>query len=104
MGTTSDGSPADNDTLSYTFSPQISDSARQNRALLIEIMSRQGFVNYPTEWWQGCCRPRSGWLLPDERHEHFRPLHICPLLLGELFEHEYFFTPRGTSEISSDHD
>jgi len=51
MGTTSDGSPADSDTLSYTFSPQITDSARQNRALLIEIMSDQGFVNYPTEWW-----------------------------------------------------
>lgn len=51
MGTTSDGSPADSDTLSYTFSPQITDSARQNRALLIEIMSNQGFVNYPTEWW-----------------------------------------------------
>lgn len=51
MGTTSDGSPADSDTLSYTFSPQISDSARQNRALLIEIMTHQGFVNYPTEWW-----------------------------------------------------
>jgi D-alanyl-D-alanine dipeptidase len=51
MGTTSDGSPVDSDTLSYTFSPQITDSARQNRALLIEIMSHQGFVNYPTEWW-----------------------------------------------------
>jgi D-alanyl-D-alanine dipeptidase len=51
MGTTSDGSPVDSDTLSYTFSPQITDSARQNRALLIEIMSNQGFVNYPTEWW-----------------------------------------------------
>jgi D-alanyl-D-alanine dipeptidase len=51
MGTTSDGSPADSDTLSYTFSPQISPAARQNRALLIEIMSGQGFVNYPTEWW-----------------------------------------------------
>ena len=24
---------------------------RQNRAQLIEIMSHQGFVNYPTEWW-----------------------------------------------------
>jgi D-alanyl-D-alanine dipeptidase len=51
MGTTSDGSPADYDTLSYTFSPQISDSARQKRALLIESMTQQGFVNYPTEWW-----------------------------------------------------
>jgi len=51
MGTTSDGSPADNDTLSYTFSPQISAAARQQRALLIESMTRQGFVNYPTEWW-----------------------------------------------------
>ena len=51
MGTTSDGSPADSDTLSYTFSPQISAVARQNRALLIEVMAGQGFVNYPTEWW-----------------------------------------------------
>src|SRR5262249_16194741 len=51
MGETSDGSPDENSTVCYTFSPEISELARQNRALLIEVMSAQGFVNYPTEWW-----------------------------------------------------
>lgn len=49
MVTTSDGSPADSDTLSYTFSRQISEAAGLKRALLIEVMAAQGFVNYPTE-------------------------------------------------------
>lgn len=29
----------------------ISETAKQNRKLLLEIMQSQGFVNYPTEWW-----------------------------------------------------
>ncbi len=35
----------------YTDFPRISETARKNRKLLISIMTRAGFVNYPTEWW-----------------------------------------------------
>jgi len=29
----------------------ISDVAKQNRAILLDVMKYQGFVNYSTEWW-----------------------------------------------------
>jgi D-alanyl-D-alanine dipeptidase len=39
------------DERSRTDSPDISPTARRNRALLRAAMERQGFVNYPKEWW-----------------------------------------------------
>jgi len=47
MGTTFDCF----DERSHTDSPDISPAARRNRALLRAAMERQGFVNYPKEWW-----------------------------------------------------
>jgi len=35
----------------YTDSREISSLAKNNRKLLIKIMTKAGFVNYPTEWW-----------------------------------------------------
>jgi D-alanyl-D-alanine dipeptidase len=35
----------------YTNSPLVTDIARQNRDLLCSVMTQQGFVNYPLEWW-----------------------------------------------------
>jgi D-alanyl-D-alanine dipeptidase len=35
----------------YTSSKKISSISRKNRKMLISIMSKAGFVNYPTEWW-----------------------------------------------------
>ena len=35
----------------YTNSRAISKEARKNRLLLIKIMKKAGFVNYPPEWW-----------------------------------------------------
>lgn len=35
----------------YTDSSNISSLAKNNRKLLIKVMSMAGFVNYPTEWW-----------------------------------------------------
>lgn len=37
--------------LCMTNCSLISDTAQQNRKLLLELMLRHGFVNYPTEWW-----------------------------------------------------
>lgn len=36
---------------SYTFSAEISDTAKANRAILIEIMDASGFRPIKTEWW-----------------------------------------------------
>lgn len=35
----------------YTDSDKISPQARKNRKLLIYVMTKAGFINYPTEWW-----------------------------------------------------
>lgn len=35
----------------YTDSSKISSLAKNNRKLLIKVMTKAGFVNYPTEWW-----------------------------------------------------
>ncbi len=34
-----------------TFSPDISEEARNNRMILFSVMHEGGFVNLPTEWW-----------------------------------------------------
>lgn len=37
---------------------EISEKAKQNRRLLLEVMQAHGFVNYPTEWWHYSYRDR----------------------------------------------
>lgn len=38
----------------HTFDRRISGAARKNRKVLIKAMTREGFVNYPLEWWHWC--------------------------------------------------
>ncbi|WP_431935343.1 M15 family metallopeptidase [Micromonospora sp. RP3T] len=39
------------DPRAHTAAPGLTDTARRNRALLKELMTAQGFENYPREWW-----------------------------------------------------
>ncbi len=39
------------DELSHTANSNISDTAKSNRAMLVEIMAKHGFANYSKEWW-----------------------------------------------------
>lgn len=39
------------DPLSHTDSPNVPQTARDNRAFLVRTMKRQGFANYAREWW-----------------------------------------------------
>lgn len=39
------------DDLSHTFSPAVSETVKQNRALLFDLMDKHGFENLPVEWW-----------------------------------------------------
>jgi D-alanyl-D-alanine dipeptidase len=36
---------------SHTFSDDITEKQKSNRLILYEIMSQNGFKNYPKEWW-----------------------------------------------------
>ena len=51
MGTRLNADPEESNNACFTLAANISDSARANRQLLINTMSKIGFVNYPTEWW-----------------------------------------------------
>lgn len=51
MGTDFNAEPLETKNATYTTSQDISISARRNRQLLMSVMSKAGFVNYPTEWW-----------------------------------------------------
>lgn len=35
----------------YTYAENISPQAKNNRQIMIDVLSQVGFVNYPTEWW-----------------------------------------------------
>ena len=39
------------DTKANTAASGLTDAERNNRALLLEVMSRHGFKNYDKEWW-----------------------------------------------------
>ncbi|OHX12746.1 M15 family metallopeptidase [Chromobacterium sphagni] len=41
----------ESDGACYTQHPHLSETARANRAILIQTMQAAGFVNYPSEWW-----------------------------------------------------
>ena len=51
MGTEFNASPLQTADATYTSAKNISEQARTNRKLLISVMTKVGFVNYPTEWW-----------------------------------------------------
>ncbi|MFF3394771.1 M15 family metallopeptidase [Streptomyces sp. NPDC002669] len=51
MGTAMNANPEDSQGACYTNAPNISATARSNRAVLTTAMTAAGLVNYGTEWW-----------------------------------------------------
>lgn len=51
MGTRLNADPEESSDACFTRAQNISDIARSNRQLLIDALSKNGFINYPTEWW-----------------------------------------------------
>lgn len=45
------------DVLAHTADPRVTGDQAKNRLLLAEAMERQGFVNYPLEWWHFTFKP-----------------------------------------------
>jgi D-alanyl-D-alanine dipeptidase len=51
MGTRLNADPEESKNACFTSAQNISSEAKVNRKLLIDVLSKVGFVNYPTEWW-----------------------------------------------------
>jgi len=51
MGVVENLSPEESKDACFTMADSISDTAKDNRKVLIDAMSKAGFVNYPTEYW-----------------------------------------------------
>jgi D-alanyl-D-alanine dipeptidase len=51
MGTEFNASPLGSQQATYTDAENISEAAKKNRKILVDVMTAVGFVNYPTEWW-----------------------------------------------------
>ena len=51
LGTKFNAEPLETENATFTIATNISDEARKNRQLLMSVMSKAGFINYPTEWW-----------------------------------------------------
>ncbi|MFD7341113.1 M15 family metallopeptidase [Streptomyces violascens] len=51
MGTRVNANPEESDGACYTDAASISPQARTNRALLADVLSTAGLINYGTEWW-----------------------------------------------------
>ena len=51
MGTPIDATPEQSDGRCWFAADGIGADARAHRALLAEVLTAQGLVNYPTEWW-----------------------------------------------------
>ncbi len=51
LGTEIDATPEASGGRCFSDSPDISTDARRNRALLSQVLTGVGLINYPTEWW-----------------------------------------------------
>jgi D-alanyl-D-alanine dipeptidase len=51
LGTPIDATPEQSNGACFFAATNISREARTNRALLAEVLTAAGLVNYPTEWW-----------------------------------------------------
>lgn len=51
MGTMVNANPEEYGEVVCTLNKNISDDTRAHRQILIEVMSKASFVNYPFEWW-----------------------------------------------------
>ncbi|MEP9364725.1 M15 family metallopeptidase [Nocardioides sp. CN2-186] len=74
LGTPIDATPEDSDGRCYFAAAGIGADARAHRALLADVLGRQGLVNYPTEWWHWSFGDRYWALVSGARHALYGPL------------------------------
>src|SRR6478735_2836528 len=74
LGTPIDATPEDSDGRCYFSAAGIGPDARAHRALLAAVLTGQGLVNYPTEWWHWSFGDRYWALMTGARHALHGPL------------------------------
>ena len=74
MGTSLNANPKESNNACFTFASNIAESAKKNRQILIDNMSKLGFVNYPTEWWHWSYGDRYWAFVNKEKHALFGAL------------------------------
>jgi D-alanyl-D-alanine dipeptidase len=73
MGTAVNDTPPEFGNECFTSSTGISAVARENRELLVGVMSSSGFVNYPSEWWHWSYGDRYWAFVTGSRHARYGP-------------------------------
>jgi D-alanyl-D-alanine dipeptidase len=74
LGTPIDATPEDSDGRCYFAADGIGADARAHRQLLSAVLTGQGLVNYPTEWWHWSFGDRYWALVTGARHALHGPL------------------------------
>jgi D-alanyl-D-alanine dipeptidase len=74
LGTAIDATPEDSDGRCYFAADGIGADARAHRELLATVLTGQGLVNYPTEWWHWSFGDRYWALTTGARHALHGPL------------------------------
>ncbi|MFJ2774756.1 M15 family metallopeptidase [Streptomyces sp. NPDC087300] len=76
LGTRVNASPEESDGACFTHAPNLSESARHHRTLLLGAMERAGFTNYATEWWHFSAADRYDALMRREPYARYGPIEL----------------------------
>jgi D-alanyl-D-alanine dipeptidase len=74
LGTAIDATPEESDGRCYFAADGIGADARAHRELLARVLTAQGFVNYPTEWWHWSFGDRYWALVTGAAHAVYGPV------------------------------
>lgn len=76
MGTDFNASPLETKRATYTEAQNISEGAKENRKILVDVMTKVGFVNYPTEWWHWSYGDKYWALMTGNAHAIYDSLEL----------------------------
>jgi zinc D-Ala-D-Ala dipeptidase len=73
LGTPIDATPEQSNGACFFAATNISREARTNRALLADVLTSSGLVNYPTEWWHWSFGDRYWAFVEGREHALYEP-------------------------------
>ncbi len=73
LGTPIDATPEQSNGACFFAATNISREARTNRALLADVLTSSGLVNYPTEWWHWSFGDRYWAFVEGQEHALYGP-------------------------------
>ena len=83
MGTEFNAEPSETKEATYTSAANISETARVNRSILIDVMTSVGFQNYPTEWWHWSYGDKYWALIGGHEHAIYSSIEDLPAALRD---------------------